>query len=477
VSIKLQCKSGDISYPFNKNITALYGNIGVGKTSLMNLVSFCLGNDLVRTLAIDEQLLSCTLDTEYCGAFMSFTRKVSSNFITVKTKDSDIQLRVKDGYPECTISDYLYDLEGIQPLFWMPTKSTSTHKKNRITFPNFYWFAYLKQDEIDNSLFYFKDSQNYYKEIASRNVLYSCLGGNSQSRTEFQDRIRNLSKAHDEITKKILFSNEIRDTTSLFTKDLSSEIVKKKREVLALKTTLDRFLPENSQLTVDINLNELLAIKYKIGLFEAELQYLAAFNKVKSVLDSQLIAKQQIENNIDNIKLDHSYKNIGSNSLFEENLQTLNTLFQETLTRVGFPGMDAGDSIKLHPKDFSPILYSYGGRKKADFYTLSSGGKKTIYKICYGIAIHRLIKKNNLRTLIPQILVIDTPMKNISEREDAALYNSLFEVLYDLFRQGGELEDVQLILVDKELHPYFNKNNITAYHLTNEKPLIPFYRI
>ena len=472
-SIKLECKSGNIDYDFNEHITALYGNIGVGKTSLMNLISFCLGNDLVKTLAIDEQIIGCTLITLYNGQVVSFTRKISSNFISIKSDGTEQQFRIKDGCPEKTITEYFYETENIQPLFWLSKKNTGIHKKTKITFPNFYWFSYLNQDEIDNSFFYLKDTQNYYKDIASRSVLFGCLGGNSQAEAEFQDRLRNYSTELDATNKKISFAHEVKDTSQLFSMNVSNEILRKQRTIISLKSELTSFIT-----AADFNNNifEILDIQYKIGLYEAEIKYLAVFGKVKTLLDAQAVKKEEIKKKISIVEKEKTAQT-SNNLIFNNNIEKLKKLFQETLLQTGFPGMDHGDSIKLYSRDFSPILYSYGGVKKADFSSLSSGGKKTIYKMCYAIAIQRLIKQQNLKTLIPQVLTIDTPMKNISEREDIELYNSLFKLLLDLFRQGGELEDTQLIVVDKELHPFLSGNHTTQYHFTREKPLIPFYKV
>lgn len=473
ISIELECKSGNISYQFNEHITALYGNIGVGKTSLMNLISFCFGNDLVRTIAIDDQVLCCMLTVNYCAEMYVFTRRISSNFISVKTRGKEIQLRIKDGYTEGTITDYLYELEGLKALFWIP-KNSSVQKKVKITYPNFYWFSYLKQDEIDNSLFYFKDSQNYYKEMASRNVLFDCLGGNIQAEVAFQNMMRNNASVLEETNQKISFGNELRAATRLFSVNISNEIIKKKSDVLKLKENLKALLSSVSLSNSENSFDDILSIQYKIGLYEAEIKYLSVFGKIKMILDSHVAIKQEIENEI-NMAENEKTEQFSKNMFLNENIELLKDFFIDTLYKVGFPGIEEGDIIKLTAKDFSPVLYSYSNKKKADFYSLSSGGKKTIYKICYAIAIHRLIKERNLATLIPQMLIIDTPMKNISEREDVELYNSLFSLLLNLFSRGGQLETTQLILVDKELHPYFCKEDITQYHFTKENPLIPFY--
>ena len=400
ISIELECKSGNVEYKFNKHINAFYGNIGVGKTSLMNLISFCLGNDLVHTLAIDEEVLSCKLSVLYNDSAMSLKRRISSNFIVIKYNGSEIQAKAKDAYRD-DISDFFYKQEGIKQQYWLPKKNATSQKKVKISFANFYWFSYLNQDEIDNSLFYLKDSQNYYKQIASRSVLFGCLGGDSYAESEFQDQLRNLSSTLEETKQKISYGNELRAVTPLFSVNISMEILKKKQEIQTLKTKLDDTLSQGSSLFEKEELDSLLQLQYTIGLYEAEVKYLSIFGRIKSLIEAQATAKQNVENKIVATEYEKSYSSTRSKS-FSENIEKLKGLLLDTLKRIKFPGMEEGDSIRLSATDYFPILHTFSGKKKADYYTLSSGGKKTIYKICYAIAIHRLIAMQKLKTLIPK---------------------------------------------------------------------------
>jgi hypothetical protein len=50
------------------------------------------------------------------------------------------------------------------------------------------------------------------------------------------------------------------------------------------------------------------------------------------------------------------------------------------------------------------------------FDTLGSGGMKTIFKCCFALAMHRLAVTT--KAVLPNILIIVSPMKNISEREN-----------------------------------------------------------
>ncbi|PGU90101.1 hypothetical protein COD71_23560 [Bacillus cereus] len=114
------------------------------------------------------------------------------------------------------------------------------------------------------------------------------------------------------------------------------------------------------------------------------------------------------------------------------------------------------------------------------FSNLGSGGKKTIFKCCFSLAIHRLAKQRKLP--LPSFLMIDTPMKNISERENADIFKGFYSFLYKLAE--NELKDLQFIIVDKEYYPIpkeiSKKISTIKKHMTPDEPmhppLIPYYK-
>lgn len=70
--------------------------------------------------------------------------------------------------------------------------------------------------------------------------------------------------------------------------------------------------------------------------------------------------------------------------------------------------------------------------------------------------------------------MIDTPMKNISERENEDIFKGFYKFLYKLFE--NELIDTQLILVDKEYFaPPEDVSNIIvkSKHMTPDNPKYP----
>lgn len=169
-----------------------------------------------------------------------------------------------------------------------------------------------------------------------------------------------------------------------------------------------------------------------------------------------------------------------------ENLTRLKKLFLDCLLRAKLSGFYPNDSVEMNPPHFLPEVASAGSGDLAvtSFSNLGSGGKKTLYKCCFAVAVHRLARKNG--AMLPTFLIIDSPMKNISERENREQFLGFYEMLYDL--SFSELKGTQFIVIDKEFcppPPGYNLSNSERHMQPNPKgtdpnmnpcpPLIPYY--
>jgi hypothetical protein len=119
--------------------------------------------------------------------------------------------------------------------------------------------------------------------------------------------------------------------------------------------------------------------------------------------------------------------------------------------RSGVPGIREDDRVEISTKDFFPQIRGAvnGEEQITSFATISSGGKKNLFKCCFAIAMHRVAA--SLKAPLPELLVIDSAMKNISERENRAQFEGFYNMLYEL--KAGELTSTQMILIDKEYSP------------------------
>jgi hypothetical protein len=164
-------------------------------------------------------------------------------------------------------------------------------------------------------------------------------------------------------------------------------------------------------------------------------------------------------------------------------LDLLEELFHDCLLRTALPGISDNDEVKIDAKDFLPAVWGPEAIASTvtSFSNMSSGGKKTLFKSCFAVAIHRLAVR--VGATLPQILIIDSPMKNISERENWEQFQGFHDMLYAL--KSDELRETQLVLIDKEFFPPSEDLGIDLYerHMQPNEPgtdnpnppLIPYY--
>ena len=161
------------------------------------------------------------------------------------------------------------------------------------------------------------------------------------------------------------------------------------------------------------------------------------------------------------------------------NLDRLSELFLDCLIRARVPGIRGNDAVSIRPPDFLPSVHPADTDEIAvtSFSNLSSGGKKTLFKCCFALALHRLACETGAS--LPRLLIIDSPMKNISERENREQFEGFHHLLYDL--KATDLSDTQFVLIDKEFEPPLQEDvEVVARHMTPDDPelppLIPYYR-
>lgn len=168
-----------------------------------------------------------------------------------------------------------------------------------------------------------------------------------------------------------------------------------------------------------------------------------------------------------------------------QNIDRLKDLYLDCLLRAKLAGFRFDDIVEIPRTNFFPeITGSTEGEKQiTSFATISSGGKKNLLKACFAVAIHRLAVE--LEAPLPRFLMIDSAMKNISERENRSNFEGFYGLLYEL--KTDELKDTQMILIDKEYTPPLPGMNIDIFsrqmrpkEATDEPdpttaPLIPYY--
>jgi len=291
--------------------------------------------------------------------------------------------------------------------------------------------------------------------IGTGNMNSQLIKEDAKSRIFELNEIVNLQEEQKEIMQQRL--TELVALKSEVDKEISRQLA---RYDSAYLSTILAFEKENSQIAEKIkNLNHLKAIPEKVN----ELLDRAAVSSAEEIrLRAELKAERV------NAERDLT------------NLDRLKALFLDCLIRCQLPGINPDSLVHIKVSDFLPFISNptMGDVAVTSFSNLSSGGKKTLFKACFAIAIHRLATE--IGALMPSILIIDSPMKNISERENKTQFENFHNLIYELV--SNELVGTQIILIDKE---HFDPSkqifiNMSIRHMKLDEdqfpPLIPYYR-
>lgn len=245
------------------------------------------------------------------------------------------------------------------------------------------------------------------------------------------------------------------------------------------KSEIDEHLVELQRGNDSKYLTQASELLQRKGIVEGKIQYLKQMLVLPQKVD--LLEKEAGEISVKIDKLKRSLeKEKEEASKHYDRLHELEKIFADTLRQVKFPGIRDDDVISISSENYIPIIKP---KDKNDptftsFSNIGSGGKKTIFKACFALALHRLASK--IGSALPTFLIIDTPMKNISERENKDVFNGFYQFVYKL--ANSELKDRQIIIIDKEYYEESKKVGLQVLtrHMTPDDsknpPLIKYYR-
>lgn len=105
--------------------------------------------------------------------------------------------------------------------------------------------------------------------------------------------------------------------------------------------------------------------------------------------------------------------------------------------------LSENDKIKINTNTWIPEVFIEGNLNlNWSFENAGSGGKKTLFNACFALALNQVATRNELP--LPDFLIIDTPMKNISEDVNRGIFEAFYNYLYDLAK--GPLSNTQFII-------------------------------
>lgn len=260
-----------------------------------------------------------------------------------------------------------------------------------------------------------------------------------------KEYIRNVESIRTELDEKIDELDEMINRHIKVLEISKNELISINREKKALETELAMQM-ENYD---SIYLSKALQIEKEISKYEEKIRN---YENIKMLpINISNINKETDEIIIKEKEYTRLYEEERQKLLHvDEYIHELESIFLSTLIKTGFPGIYPNDEVEISRKTWMPTIHSNElGTVTWTFYGVGSGGKKTLFNACYAIAVHIIAEKYNLK--LPNILMIDTPMKNIPEDTNKDIFISFYSHLYDLVT--NELSQTQIIIVDKEFFP------------------------
>lgn len=157
----------------------------------------------------------------------------------------------------------------------------------------------------------------------------------------------------------------------------------------------------------------------------------------------------------------------------DENILAVADRFKQVMLSVGFPGVTESDTVTIDPRNWAPEIVH--GEQRWGFWDTGSGGKKTLFNVCFALALHAVGRERGLP--LPALLIVDSPTKNISEDVNPDLVRSLYEEIYLQARDTND--QMQFLLIDSDLvEPTEAISGFSGRRMAGEPDapsLIPYY--
>lgn len=160
-----------------------------------------------------------------------------------------------------------------------------------------------------------------------------------------------------------------------------------------------------------------------------------------------------------------------------KNVRALEQNFHRLLRAIHFPEIKEEDRIFLNQRTWFPYIHPKGNEALSwTFSDAGSGGKMVLFKICFALALHLTAAQRDLP--IPQILIIDSPMKNITPDINPEIFDHFYREIYRLLT--NELKTWQCVVIDQTyFEPPTDFEDHTQRLMTKDDlqhpPLISYY--
>lgn len=203
-SVVVRTVAGDVAYAFPSALTVLAGSVGVGKSTLFELVKHALGGNALLAEVVRTSVLEVSVDIKIGSDHLLLTRSVDSETSSVvRVRDLTEQLDLEDHFTdkrEPSISSLLLASMGVPDDMRAASKaSNSTKQGARISFADIFKYMYVSQGDINKEIAGSEDTWYTPKRKAVFELLF---GLTNPSILDLQSSVARLRGEHDDAQRE-----------------------------------------------------------------------------------------------------------------------------------------------------------------------------------------------------------------------------------------------------------------------------------
>ena len=202
-TLVLLCKQSEERIHFSPRLSFFHGQMSTGKSSIAELIDYCLGGSLQKTPAIQSELVGVQLQARVGDATLLIERNPTTTTSVEVTWEShgeagreNLPLQAGEqpiiGDDIYNYSDFLLRHLGSPLLKVRKRKGDPDSSLQRLSFRDFYKFCYLDQPDLDLSFFLLEQP---IRQEKSKDVLRYVLGFHSDRLNQLQSELSEVRQS------------------------------------------------------------------------------------------------------------------------------------------------------------------------------------------------------------------------------------------------------------------------------------------
>ena len=250
-SLKLFCKHGEETVDFGPRASFFYGEMSSGKSTIVELLDYCLGGNLVRTPAVSSELISVHLEGVAGGTRLLIERSLEArSSVEVSWKCGEEAGRETfpiqagqnpvQGEDVFNYSDFMLKRVGLPLLKVRRSKRDPESDLWRVSFRDFLEFCYLDQMHLDSSFFLLEQPIRAEK---SKDVLRFTLGFHSERLNQLQGELSELRQQQRVMRET---ANQVGEFLEKYGFDSQEDIETEIAELIEEGETLEKAIEQQS---------------------------------------------------------------------------------------------------------------------------------------------------------------------------------------------------------------------------------------